>query len=795
MEEWIDSPSIAMRTSDTLARISATAAAGVARRLEELRSFVSMAWRGAVRFAGLNGLRLVPWALLFAIASVRADDWPQWRGPNRDGVWRETGILEKIPASGLEVRWRARVGAGYSGPVVAQGRVFVTDHQFTPEVERVVCFDEATGQSLWVHAYPTTYADMEYGNGPRAAPTVHEGRVYALGTQGHLCCLDAASGKLVWKKNLVEDFHGQIPRYGASAAPLVVGDLLIVCSGGQPGASVIALDRQTGELRWKALSDRCAYSAPIVIKAGGTEQLIVWTADSVAAFAPATGVVHWQVPWKAEFDPAQMVASPVWHNDQLLFLGAWSRGSKMLKLDAAKPAASVLWETAGAKPTTTISTPLFQDDHYFYAILANGSLGCLDAATGKEVWTTREPTSGSYGNAHLTPNGDRVFLFNHVGHLILSRLTPKGYEELGRCLLIEPTAGFRAQGPITWGHPAYANKCVFARNDRELVCASLAAQPAVATTEPPPPTKPRVLADFEKNAALGLAFSPNGKTMAFATWQGLVKILDLSTGQELPAPKPHHDWACSVAFSPDGQLLVSAGGSEFKPERNGGKTSAQVKLWDVAAGKELGEFTGHTNKVFSAAFSPDGKTLATGSADRTVRLWDVANRTTRAVLEGHTDAVWAVAFSADGKIVASASADRTTRLWDAVTGEARGTLQGHEDEVRAVALAPDGKTLATGSADWTVRLWDVATQKERAVLKSHRGGVQSLAFSSDSSTLASGSLDETVKLWDVATGKERTTLRGHRSGISAIAFSPDDRTLASAGMDDAVRLWDVASFR
>src|SRR4030095_11425338 len=195
-------------------------------------------------------------------------------------------------------------------------------------------------------------------------------------------------------------------------------------------------------------------------------------------------------------------------------------------------------------------TPLFQDDHYFYAILGNGSLACLDAATGKEVWATREPTSGSYGNAHLTPNGDRVFLFNHVGHLILARLTPKGYEELGRCLLVEPTAGYRAQGPITWAHPAYANKSVFVRNDRELVCASLAppreGRP-VETATPQQAVKVRVLSAFEQNAALGLAFSPNGKTLAFATWQGLVKILDLSTTNELPVPKPHNDWACSVA--------------------------------------------------------------------------------------------------------------------------------------------------------------------------------------------------------------------------------------------------------
>jgi outer membrane protein assembly factor BamB len=729
-------------------------------------------------------------AWLCAGALARSQDWPQWRGPQRDGVWRETGLLPSIPASGLEVRWRAKVGNGYSGPVVAQRRVFVFDHVFNPEAERVLCFDEGAGQLLWMHSYATDYKDMEYGNGPRASPTVHDGSVYTLGTQGHLSCLDAAKGTVVWTKRLPEDFHGQIPRYGASAAPLVWGELLIVCAGGQPDASVVALERRTGELRWKALPDRPAYSAPVVLHAGGTEQCIVWTADSIASLEPATGKVFWQVPWKATFDPAQMVATPVRHGDMLLFLGAWSRGSKMLKLDSAAPGASVLWES-GTRPTTTLSTPIFQDDGCFYAVLGNGSLAGLDALTGKELWTSREPTSGSFGNAHLTSNGDRVFLFNHTGHLILARLTPKGYQEFGRDLLVEPTAGYRAQGPITWAHPAYANKCVYARNDRELVCASLAARPAPVATEPRSVAKARVLSEFEKNPAQGLAFSPDSKTLALATWQGLIKVLDLSTGTDLPAPKPHQDWACAVAFSPDGKLLASAGGSEFKPERNGGKTTGQVKLWDVAAAKELGEFVGHSNKVFSAVFSPDGMTLATGGADQTARLWDVATRKQRLLLLGHADAIWCVAFSPDGKTVASASADRTVKLWDAATGQERATLRGHDDEVRAVAFSPMPKILASGSADWTVRLWSLGAEKEVGILKGHRGSVQSLSFAFGGAMLVTGSSDETVKLWSVGTRQMRTTLRGHRSGISAIAVSPDQRTVASAGMDDAVRLWEL----
>src|SRR5262249_17471334 len=161
---------------------------------------------------------------------------------------------------------------------------------------------------------------------------------------------------------------------------------------------------------------------------------------------------------------------------------------------------------------TTISTPLFQDDNHIYAVLIDGSLACLDAESGDQIWSTMEPTSKGRGNAHLTPNGDRVFLFNQSGHLILARLTPKGYQELGRTLLVEPTAGYRPQGAVAWAHPAYANKCVFARNDRELVCVSLAADSVAAAPEPKQTIKARVLEDYANvNAALGLAFSPDGQ--------------------------------------------------------------------------------------------------------------------------------------------------------------------------------------------------------------------------------------------------------------------------------------------
>ena len=216
-----------------------------------------------------------------------------------------------------------------------------------------------------------------------------------------------------------------------------------------------------------------AYSAPIVVDRGGCRQAIVWTADNITSLNPTTGKVYWQVPYKATWNEAQVVASPVLHKNWLLCVMAWNRGSMMLKLDAEKPAASVLWKTR-SRPTTQFSTPLLIDDDHFYAIDNVGGLCCLDANSGDQVWrTTKVAGSGAVGHAHLTPNGNRVFLFNQRGHLISARLTPEGYEEMDRTLLVEPTAGYRAQGPVAWAHPAYANKHVIARNDRVLVSVSL----------------------------------------------------------------------------------------------------------------------------------------------------------------------------------------------------------------------------------------------------------------------------------------------------------------------------------
>jgi outer membrane protein assembly factor BamB len=407
--------------------------------------------------------------------TLRAADWPQFRGPNRDGVWNETGILKRFPAEGLKIRWRTPVGPGWSSPVVVRGRVYLTDMRLEqPRAwERIQCFKESTGQLIWSHASELACPEWafipEHGGGPAATPIVEAGRLYSLGRSGQVDCLDARNGKVIWETHLDDQY--EIGELSCRGSPLIEGDLLILFTGAKPGACVIALDKRTGKEVWKALDEALSNSSPLIIVAGGKRQLIVWTDNSVTSLNPATGQAYWREPMVTSSNDS--IPTPVVRNNRLLISGL------MLELDARRPTARVLWPETMAAPKRLLSntsTGLLLGDHV-YSAKSNGELVCLEAGTGRQVWGTTNVTALKTGaSIHLTPNGDAVFLFTDEGNLILARLAPDGYREISRVHLLEPTS-FLGARKFAWTPPVYANRHVFARNDEELVCASLAARP------------------------------------------------------------------------------------------------------------------------------------------------------------------------------------------------------------------------------------------------------------------------------------------------------------------------------
>jgi outer membrane protein assembly factor BamB len=419
-------------------------------------------------------------------APLRAEDWPQWRGLNRDGACGEDGLLESFPAGGLKVRWRVPAGWGFSSPVVAQGRVFLADSEVVKPTakERVRCFDATTGKTLWTHAHEVAYEDWAFDPsqeiGPVATPIVQSGKAYAVGRLGHLLCLDTSTGEVLWQRNLEQDYHAASAP--GAPSPLIEGDLLILFIGGKPGACVVALHKDTGKEAWKALDESLTFSSPIVVQAGGKTQLIVWTQESVTSLDPAAGTTFWRQRLLTGGDYA--VSTPVFHGNRLLI------GGLMFQLDADKPAATVLWPASKA-PAQRIyshtSTPLFRGEHLFSA-KSSGELVCVEASTGKQVWESTKVTDLHNGaSIHLTPNGESVLLYTDKGELIRAQLSSLGYNEISRVAVLEPTFPFGGR-KVAWSPPAYANRHIFARNGKELICASLAA--ATTADSPDQPATP-----------------------------------------------------------------------------------------------------------------------------------------------------------------------------------------------------------------------------------------------------------------------------------------------------------------
>ncbi|MBD93261.1 MAG: pyrrolo-quinoline quinone [Acidobacteria bacterium] len=426
--------------------------------------------------------------VLLGVAAPLANDWPEFRGEGRVGVWTETGILETFPEAGLDVRWRTPIHHGFSGPSVSDGRIFITDFERARGLdgtERILCLDEETGEIVWTQSWEASYLGVSWDEGPRATPTVDGDQVYAVGASGIMTALKVDTGEVLWRIDFVEDFGAEIPQWGFASAPIVDGERVITLVGGTPDAKVVAFDRTTGAEVWRALSSveaGAGVAQPVIIEAGGVRQLVIWHPLAVSSLDPATGEVYWEQPFEVGYD--MTVATPVRRGSDL-FVTTFYDGPMMLGLDNDRPDAEMRWRGDSHSEILTdglhavIGTPIIEGD-YIYGFGSYGQLRCLVAATGERVWETQEATGerARWTSAFLVKHEDRVFINNDRGDLIIAKLSPEGYEEISRTSLLKPTSrpgNRRELTYVNWSHPAYANKHIIARNDEEIISASLAA--------------------------------------------------------------------------------------------------------------------------------------------------------------------------------------------------------------------------------------------------------------------------------------------------------------------------------
>ena len=423
----------------------------------------------------------VGFCLAFIAAGCAADDWPQWRGEHRDSVLGPNEQVDSIPNGVAKRKWTVEVGGGYSGPTVAGGRVYMMDRGpagVSEQIERVLCFDAADGSEVWTYEYPAKYS-IRYTAGPRTSVTIDGGRALAVGAMGHFHCLDAESGKLIWERDLLADYDIKMPIWGITASPLVYRDLVIQIAGGKSDACVIGLDLKTGNERWRALDERAGYSSPVLIKQGDQDVVVCWTGESVAGLNPENGELFWRI----DMSPRNMpigVPTPVIDDNQI-FVSSFYDGSLLIEFDKDKPQARELWRRVGVDEKNTdalhcmISNPVIRGD-YIYGVDSYGELRCLDKQTGDRVWEDDTAVKRNrWATIQIIKNGDREIMFNEQGQVILASLSPKGYVEHARAALIAPTRQqLNRRGGVTWAHPAIANGYIFARSDKELVCAPLA---------------------------------------------------------------------------------------------------------------------------------------------------------------------------------------------------------------------------------------------------------------------------------------------------------------------------------
>lgn len=380
--------------------------------------------------------------------------WTDFRGPQRDGHYRERPIRTNWDAVRPEPLWKQPLGAGHASFVAARGRAFTSEQRAGQEV--VAAYDIASGRELWTHGWDALFSETYGGAGPRATPTWNDGRVYALGAAGELRVVDEATGRLVWRTNILDDADASNLQWGMAASPLVVGSHVIVLPGGSGGQAIVAYDKVSGRRAWSALDDAAGYSSAMLVTLAGVEQIVAFMATRVVGVAPTDGRLLWEFPWATQ--SGINVAQPLVVGGNRVFISSgYGMGAAMIEVtrDGDRLAPREVWRTSRMKNQFTSS--VYQDG-FIYG-LDQAILACLDASSGEVKWK-----GGRYGSGQVLLAGGHLIVTTDQGELALVRATPERHVEIAR---------FPALQGLTWSHPAMADGYLLVRNVNEMAAFDL----------------------------------------------------------------------------------------------------------------------------------------------------------------------------------------------------------------------------------------------------------------------------------------------------------------------------------